>query len=507
MPAMTKIFRHIFALWQSFAAKLVLLLVIFVAVPMALYGQFHAADADKNALLYRSVQEEGRLIAESLRSLLESFQAKSAGKLGDALARIGGERINVKLLFRPAGVVGPDSFFYMAASPPLSTDHLEKEREDLLNAGILEKLRDTCEGNRPLAVRYTNPAGAEEILTSITPTNLRSGCWIVITSHATEEFVSSSIGRPYWKTPEVRIAATIYLLLAVIVLSLFLDVWRSLRRFEKLARAIRTERVEGQSFRALNRIPELDRVAEEFDRLVHALRESAQTIRQAAEENAHALKVPLAVISQSIEPLKRTLNMNDGRGRRAVELIERSVARLDALVSAARRMEQATAELIDPPHQLIDLSGLIKGMLDAYRETMAARGLILRAEIQPDIGAWGGEDLFEVVVENLVENAISFSPKGGELAVTLNACGSGVVLMVEDQGPGVPHAYLDRIFERYFSHRPTPGADGQPGQDRSNFGIGLWIVRRNVEAVGGSVAARNQEAGGLLVTVTLPRVS
>jgi two-component system sensor histidine kinase ChvG len=504
---MAETFRHLLALWQSFAAKLALLLVIFVAVPIVLYGQFHAADADKNTLLYRSVQEEGRLIAESLRPMLESFQAKSAVKLGDVLARIGGERINVKLLFRPAGVVGPNSFFYMAASPPLSTDYLEKEREDLLNAGILEKLRDTCEGNRPLAVRYTNPAGAEEILTSITPTNLKSGCWIVITSHATEEFVSSSIGQPYWKTPEVRLAAAIYLLLAVIVLSLFLDIWRSLRRFEKLARAIRTERVEGQSFQALNRIPELDRVAEEFDRLVHALRESAQSIHQAAEENAHALKAPLAVIAQSIEPLKRTVGTSDGRGQRAVELIERSVARLDALVSAARRMEQTTAELIDPPHQLVDLSALIKGMLDAYRDTMAARGLMLRAEIQPDIGALGSEDLFEGVIENLLENAISFSPANGEIVVTLSARGSAVVLTVEDQGPGVPHIYLDRIFERYFSHRPVPSADEQPGQSRSNFGIGLWIVHRNVEAVGGCVAARNKEAGGLLVTVTLPAVS
>lgn len=509
---MHDIFRRARALWQSFAAKLTLLLAIFGAVPIVLYTQFETADADKNALLHRSVQEEGRLIAEALKPLLERFQGRSADRLSDALTQIGGARINVKLLFQPKGVAGPDSFFYIAASPAVPAEYLEKERADLVHAGILEKLKDTCTGNRPLALRYTNPAGAEEILSSITPVNLRSGCWIVITSHATAEFLSSSFGRPYWKTPEVRIAATIYILLAIVVLSLFGDVWRNLRRFERLAHDIRTERTHGESFRALNRIPELDRVAGEFDQLVDALRQSAETIRQIAEENAHALKAPLAVIAQSIEPLRRCVPAGDGRTRRAIELIERSIARLDALVSVTRRLERTTAELIDPPRGVVDLSLLLQGMLEDYRDTTRARGFVMSTDIEPDIRVRGGEDLFETVVENLIENALSFSPPGGVIAVALHAQGPSAALAVEDQGPGVPPENLGRIFERYFSYRPAPpGGGGEGGGSESaasapggNFGIGLWIVRRNVEAVGGTVATHNKGDGGLKVTITLP---
>src|SRR5690606_37658586 len=103
-------------LWQSLATKLILLLLVFATVPIILYSQFRAADTDKNALLYRSVQEEGRLVTEALAPLVEAFQARSAARLSEALVRLGGDRINIKLLFQPSGVVKTDSFFYIASN-------------------------------------------------------------------------------------------------------------------------------------------------------------------------------------------------------------------------------------------------------------------------------------------------------------------------------------------------------------------------------------------------------
>jgi two-component system sensor histidine kinase ChvG len=73
--------------------------------------------------------------------------------------------------------------------------------------------------------------------------------------------------------------------------------------------------------------------------------------------------------------------------------------------------------------------------------------------------------------------------------------------LIGDAGPGVPEQDLERIFERYFSHRPRDGgADGQT----PHFGIGLWIARRNLEALGGTIRAENRHPHGLLVRVTLP---
>jgi two-component system sensor histidine kinase ChvG len=75
-------------------------------------------------------------------------------------------------------------------------------------------------------------------------------------------------------------------------------------------------------------------------------------------------------------------------------------------------------------------------------------------------------------------------------------------LLIGDSGPGVPPGDLTRIFDRYFSQRP---ADGEQYDDHStHFGIGLWIARRNVEALGGTISAENRQPTGLLVRINLP---
>ena len=487
--------------WRSFATKLALLIAILITVPAVLYGQFRSADIERTALLQRSVQEEGRLIAATLTPILANFGDGAAAKIGVQLAEIGGPDINVKLLFRPTEVQGAEGFFYIAANPQVTAEYIERDRSELMATGIFRALPDTCAGGEPLARRYTNPAGAEEVLTSITPINLPGGCWIVVTSNATESFLGSSIGQPYWKTAEAQLALAMYLLLVVLVVSLFGDIWRNVRRFGAVARAIRVRRADNPSFRERNHIPELDWVAEEFDRLVRVLNESADSIRQAAEENAHALKAPLAVISQSIEPLKHAIPAENERAQRAVLLIEHSVARLDATVSATRRMEQATAELIDPPREAIDVSALLLGMLKSYRDTMEGHRLHLEATIDDGLQVRGSEELFETIIDNLLENATSFAPGGSKIAVALRADKNNAVLSVTDQGPGVPETDLERIFERYFSRRDEDARTG------TNFGIGLWIVRRNAEAVGGTVRASNESSGGLQVEITLPITS
>src|SRR3546814_1949755 len=116
--------------------------------------------------------------------------------------------------------------------------------------------------------------------------------------------VCSSDLQPYWKTIEVRIGAAIYFAMAIFTIGLFVSIWRGLMRFRRLARSIRTG-ASHVSFAQQNRVPELAPVAEEFDRMTMALQDSAESIRLAAEDNAHAFKTPIAIMRQSLEPLRR----------------------------------------------------------------------------------------------------------------------------------------------------------------------------------------------------------
>src|ERR1700692_4644146 len=111
-----------------------------------------------------------------------------------------------------------------------------------------------------------------------------------------------------------------------------------LRRFARQAQQIREQRRRTSSFAARNEIPELAEVAAEFDRRVDAPHPWAGAIRRAAEDNAHAFKTPIAVIRQSLEPLRRALPPENQRVRRAIDSIDRSLDRLDGLVASARAL-------------------------------------------------------------------------------------------------------------------------------------------------------------------------
>ncbi len=496
----TEIVRRSLPLARAFATKLVLLLAIFVAVPWILYGQFRAADEDKQSLLLKAAQEQGRLVAESIKPHLSEFTPKAISEVAAVLSRIGGEETNIKVLYRPVEATKTNGFYYVASAPKVSASYLASEQEELIQTGIFNSVPATCERIDSTAARYRNPKGKEELLVSMRAVNTGAGCWVVITSTAAADFLETGIGRPYWQTPEIRFAAMIYLLMAVFVVLLFLDGRRNLQRFATLARRIRTRKRDNTTFAEENHIPELGGVAIEFDRMVGALRHSAQMIRYMAEDNAHAFKTPIAVIAQAVEPLKRSSDTRDGRAQRAIEIIEHSVQRLDNLVSIARRMDEASAEIIDPTCEPVEISVLCRKMAEEYTTALVSKELSISVEVDQPVVVLAQEDSLETVLDNLLENAASFSSKGQSIHISIAKENGNGVITLEDSGPGIDESDLDRVFDRYFTKRSSDEACAQ----NQHFGVGLWIVRRNIEAIGGTVYAGNRPEGGLRITMKLP---
>jgi two-component system sensor histidine kinase ChvG len=495
--------RRIRTLYRALAIKIIFLAVIFLFVPIIFYNLFKIADAQENALLQRTVEEKGTLIASVLKPRLDSFQDEPPDRLQQALDALLTPGTAIKVLVRPETGPGSGGFLYVAAAPAVTPDYLEQEREGLVRLGIFDRLAPTCDGDAGPTMRFTNPAGQPEILTSVTPFHIGKNCWVVITSQSTAAILSTSIGQPVWRTPTIHIAAFVYFLSAVVVAWVFIDIWRNIDRFRAAARKIRVQGAGKVSFREMNTIPELTGVADDFDSLVGALKQSKDFIIQAAEENAHALKAPLAVIAQAIEPLKRATPPTNVQARRSLDLIERSTARLDLLVSAARDLEQAAADAIYSSSRPINLSSYLAQLIAAYETTLTTEGKHLHSDIEPDLQAYATEEAMESIIENLLENAASFTAPGGTIEVTLKAYEAHAHLTIADDGPGVPEENLPLIFERHFSARSqTREIADAPAQSDNHFGLGLWIVRRNVEGLGGKIAASNREGGGFAVTAS-----
>jgi two-component system sensor histidine kinase ChvG len=195
-------------------------------------------------------------------------------------------------------------------------------------------------------------------------------------------------------------------------------------------------------------------------------------------------------------------------------VVEHALDRLDGLVASARELDEAAADLIDEPLVPVDLGRVIGKMiqtrsaiLDSRDVTivLASRDLTITADLLPGLYVLGSEAMIETVLDNLIDNAVSFSSSGGEILVHLTHDGSFADLTVSDRGPGVREQQLERIFERYYSERRADGQDEAADEAAPTyFGIGLWIARRNVEAMGGTISAENRSPQGLRVHIQLP---
>ena len=489
---------------HSISGKLAALVIVFVAVPVVLYTAFRQADDEKHALLSESIRQQGEIIADLLRPNLETASGNPGLQIGRWLAALSVPGLHVRVLLRPINTPGPLHFYYMAAEPPGTAASLEADSRQLKAAGAFDKLNDTCEGGYPLSLLYTNYSGEKEILTSLTPVRSPAGCWVIITSSSPAEIGGHVAQRPYWSRPEVQFAGIVYFLMAAVVLWLLLGLRAELGRFAEQARRIRRRR-GGPRFAEVNRVPELAGVAETLDSMVHSLEQSARAVRDAAEETAHALKSPIGIVAQSIEPLRARVAAGDVDGRRAITFIDRSIERLGSLVGVVRELGEATAELIDQERGQCELSTLLVGLLGDYKSVARHAGVALIDRISGGIVVEGGDSVLEPIVENILDNALSFSRSGGSVRVALEGQERDCRFVVEDEGPGVGDAELGHLFDRYYSSRPTAGPGAlTEGQPSDHFGIGLWIVRRNVEALGGRVYAENRSPSGLRVVVILP---
>ncbi len=417
--------------------------------------------------------------------------------------QIAGNDITVRLLFSPHAAGNTESFYFVVATPTMSDQLLAETRQELISQGVLDRLAPTCEGSVDEPIRYRTAAGTEELITFIDARMTDAGCWILITSNSANELTQSPLGIPYWMRPEAHSAAAIYAGMALITLSLFVGIWRNLRRFGRVAQRIGESRDIATSFADQNRVPELAGVAAEFDRMVETLQHSARAIKRAAEDNTHAFKTPIAVIRHSLEPLGQAVPDIDTRAHSAMERIHKALDRLDELVSYARRMDETEAHLINPPRHRVDVSKVLDDILTSYSDLVNQHRINLQVSLENKVCVQASTDLLETVLENLVENAISFTPEGGVIGVLLQQkSAQKVQLIIEDTGPGVPETELEKIFNRYYSRREKTGPDAP--LSKGHQGIGLWIVRSNIQAIGGTVRAERGAAGGLRVVIVLP---
>jgi two-component system sensor histidine kinase ChvG len=291
-------------------------------------------------------------------------------------------------------------------------------------------------------------------------------------------------------------------LVAAILISIFFStsIVRPLRQLRVDARAVldRRGRLQGTHFKGSRRLDEIGELSRALERIMRRLDAHLGYVETFTGDVVHELKNPLASIRNANEMIADVSDPADRR--RFVRVIEQEVARMERLLSGVREISTIDARLVRERPETLDLGALLTKITDGFRLREGER-----VRFQLDLGAEpltveASEDRLTQVFENLLDNALSFSPPGATITVSADAAEGNVVTRVADMGPGIPEANLGRIFDRFFTHRP----DASSRHSGGHTGLGLAIVRAIVEAYGGSIGAANAERGAVF-TVRLPR--
>lgn len=285
------------------------------------------------------------------------------------------------------------------------------------------------------------------------------------------------------------VAAVVMVLLSILLAGTIADPVRKLAAAaERVRRRIKT-RVEIPDF--TSRSDEIGHLSGALRDMTSALYNRIEAIESFAADVAHELKNPLTSLRSAVEtlPLAKTDKSRD----RLMEVIQHDVKRLDRLISDISDASRLDAELQRQEAANVDLRQMLEMVVGMAQDVRKDDGVSVALHFERAPGASadyviiGHASRLGQVVDNLVSNARSFSPRGGTVTVTCRRLKQGAEIIVDDEGPGVRPDALAKIFERFYTDRPHQGF----GQ---NSGLGLSISRQIVEAHGGKIWAENRVA-------------
>ena len=237
---------------------------------------------------------------------------------------------------------------------------------------------------------------------------------------------------------------------------------------------------------------------DEFGIMARAFNEMAQTL----EENYYKEKALLAAVSHELRsPLTRLsvvveLLRRDRIPNRSLEQLSLETERMNALISSI--LEYSRCEMSVPSFSRIDIATLIREVAEDVRFEGSIRGCRVSLDIPDTFLIWGNREQLSHALENVMRNALSYSPDGGNISVTMRQEGIFFIIAVQDSGPGVPEENLEDLFRPFF--RVVESRE----RGKGGSGIGLAIAESVVRRHHGRIWAENRPEGGLSIFLKLP---
>jgi two-component system, OmpR family, phosphate regulon sensor histidine kinase PhoR len=215
---------------------------------------------------------------------------------------------------------------------------------------------------------------------------------------------------------------------------------------------------------------------------------------------SHEFKTPLTAIQGFAETLLAGALDDEQNRTRFLEIIREHALRLGRLTDDLLKLAQIEAGQMQRETEPVAIVDIVNPCVEVTRIKAEQKGLLLETEYAKDLPMLMGDArAFQEILQNLLDNAVRYTPSGGRIRLKAALDGADIVLSVADTGIGIPRADQDRIFERFYR------ADAARSRESGGTGLGLSIVKHLVEAHGGRIRVESEVGQGSTFFIYLPR--
>jgi len=226
-------------------------------------------------------------------------------------------------------------------------------------------------------------------------------------------------------------------------------------------------------------------MAEEIQSLLHAQKQLVQDI-------SHELRSPLARLRVALALARR-----EADNEQYLDRLDKDLDRLDSLVAEVLTLSQLNS--VKHPKEDLDISELAASIVKDCQFEAEQRDCVIRAHIDPEVSLHASPELLRRAIENIIRNALKFSPQKATIEVILRTVGDTININVSDEGPGIPEDQLTKLFD------PFVRMDSARGHAPGGYGLGLSIARKAIEIHDGTIKMQNRQSKGLTVFIQLPK--
>ncbi|KVX02786.1 histidine kinase sensor domain-containing protein [Shewanella frigidimarina] len=297
----------------------------------------------------------------------------------------------------------------------------------------------------------------------------------------------------YWGTTRLllQILIPMMILIALSIL-LYRHIITPLQRLDKATLAFSEGNFNVRVKKHLgNRNDEFSHLAETFDQMACQIGELISNQRNLISDLSHELRTPLTRLDIAVNCFEeQDSQYHIARIARESQHIRKLVE--DTLTLAWLDNEKPIIKQED-----VDLVDLLDVLVEDARFEYPDRGITLDCPNNAIIRNSSHKALAPAI-ENIIRNALRYTPIGQSVQVVLSQCDSQYIINIIDQGPGIPEQYLNCVFQPFFR------VDNSRITESDNFGLGLALAKRHLNSVRANICANNQEPGGLAVTIVIP---